>query len=79
MSAPKLSPQANAGQIAAQIIGRTTQQNQQLANVLANGIPAIPANGANPGSEAVTAADLNAALGSVAVAKLQAQITSWNA
>ncbi len=79
MSAPKLSSQANAGQMAAQIIGRFNATLNQLDKVLADGIPANPAMGQNPSSDAIPAADIKAALGDAAVAKIQSTIAAWTA
>jgi len=58
-------------QLAAQnLVNQLNNTGANISNILANGLPARPAIGSNPAVPAVAPADINAALGSVALAQI---------
>ena len=77
MSAPVLTPQAAAGQAAANTIGQINRTVQSIQQILTNGVPAM--KGPQGDTAAISADDLQAALGTAAIAKLQAVVAAWTA
>jgi hypothetical protein len=61
--------------------GIATQESnsaRNLASILSNGVPARPAIGTNPATPAMSAADIENALGTVAVAQINVRISAAN-
>ena len=70
------SPLTPAEQAAVNIVNQLNNVSMNVSGILANGIPARPAQGNNPPVPAIAAADISAALGDAALGQINAALTA---
>ena len=71
-----VSPLTPAEAAAVNIVNQLNNVSANITGILANGIPARPAQGSNPAVAAIAAAEISAALGSTALGQIQAALTA---